>query len=236
MRDMTPRLGVLGGMGPQATQVFYQRVLDRTDAVRDQEHLSALIFSDTEMPDRTRAILSGHGEEVYDRLLRDAKLLEAAGCTCLAIPCNTSHYFADQLQGELHIPLLHMPRLAARRAGELGRKRMAILATEGTVKTGVYQKECVALKLETWSPDEKTQALVTSIIYDEIKRGEQGSREKFAAIDRSVRAAGCDGAFLGCTELSVYRQCHSLPEFYLDAMDLLAEAAVVQCGKRLREV
>ena len=236
MMETTQRLGVLGGMGPQATQVFYQRILDRTDAVRDQEHLSALIFSDTEMPDRTQAILSGQGETVYQRLLRDAKLLEEAGCTCLAIPCNTSHYFADRLQKELGIPLLHMPRLAAHRAWELGRKRMAVLATEGTVKTGIYQKECAALKLETWSPDQETQALVTSIIYDEIKRGEQGSREKFAAIDKAVRAAGCDGAFLGCTELSVYRQCHGLPGFYLDAMDLLAEAAVVQCGKRLREV
>lgn len=236
MMEMQERLGVLGGMGPQATQVFYQRILDRTDAVRDQEHLPTLILSDTLMPDRTQAILSGNGQAVYERLLADAKLLEGAGCTCLAIPCNTSHYFADRLQEELTVPLLHMPRLAARRAAELGRRKMAVLATEGTVKTGIYQKECVALKLETWAPDEATQALVTSIIYDEIKRGEQGSREKFAAIDKAVRAAGCDGAFLGCTELSVYRQVHGLPAFYLDAMDLLAEAAITRCGKRLREV
>ena len=77
---------------------------------------------------------------------------------------------------------------------------------------------------------------MTSIIYDEIKRGEQGSWEKFAAIDRACRAAGCDGAILGCTELSVYRAYHGLPEFYIDAMDLLAEAAILACGKRLREV
>lgn len=223
-------------MGPQATQVFYQNILDRTDADRDQEHLNALIFSDTAMPDRTAAILSGREEEVYARLLGDAKLLEAAGCTLLAIPCNTSHYFADRLQAELGIPLLHMPRLAVARAKALGRSKVAVLATEGTVRTGVYQRECDGVGLTAWSPDADTQALVTSIIYDEIKKGETGSREKFSAIDRAVRAAGCDGAILGCTELSVYRAYHSLPDFYLDAMELLAEESILRCGKRLREV
>lgn len=230
------RLGVLGGMGPQATQVFYQRVLDRTDAERDQDHLSALIFSDTQIPDRTDAILHGRGDEVRDRLIRDAKLLEDCGCTVLAIPCNTSHYFADQIQAALSIPLLHMPRLAVAQAKALGRRKVAILGTQGTVQTGVYQRECDAAGLGAWSPAPETQALVTSIIYDEIKAGETGSREKFAAIDRAVREAGCDGAILGCTELSVYRAYHGLPDYYLDAMELLAEAAIQACGKRLRTI
>ena len=78
-------------MGPQATQVFYQFVLDRTDAARDQDHLPALILSDTGIPDRTAAILSGDTQGLYRRLLGDARLLEGCGCTVLAIPCNTSH-------------------------------------------------------------------------------------------------------------------------------------------------
>ena len=92
------RLGILGGMGPQATQVFYQRILDMTDATRDQEHVPTLIWSDTQIPDRTAAILGGDAEGCYRRLLEGAKLLEGCGCTALAIPCNTSHYFADRLQ------------------------------------------------------------------------------------------------------------------------------------------
>lgn len=232
----TKRLGVIGGMGPQATQVFYQRILDRTEAERDQDHLSAFILSDTQIPDRTDAILHGREEEVYTRLLQDARLLEDSGCTVLAIPCNTSHYFADRLQAQLRVPLLHMPRLAVAQVKAMGRRRVAILATQGTIQTGVYQRECDAAGLDAWSPDPDTQALVTSVIYDEIKAGETGSREKFAAIDRSARAAGCDGAILGCTELSVYRVYHSLPDYYTDAMELLAEAAILSCGKRLRQV
>ena len=101
-------LGVLGGMGPQATNTFYQRIIDRTQAETDQEHLRVLIWSDAKIPDRTAGILGtpDQAEAVYAALLAGAKLLEGAGCTVLAIPCNTSHYFADRLQAQLHIPII----------------------------------------------------------------------------------------------------------------------------------
>ena len=75
-----------------------------------------------------------------------------------------------------------------------------------------------------------------SVIYDEIKKGEKGSREKFAAIDGALRALGCDRAVLACTELSVYKDWHGLPDFYLDAMDVLARRSVEACGYPLRNV
>ena len=230
------KLGVLGGMGPQATQVFYQFVLDHTDAARDQEHLPTVILSDTGIPDRTAAILSGETEELYQRLLKDAKLLETCGCTTIAIPCNTSHYFADRLQGDVNVPIIHMIREAAAVLAAQGKKRPGILGTDGTVRSGLYQKECTALGMEAVAPDEETQKLVMSIIYDEIKQGERGSRDKFAHIDRALRAAGCDCAILACTELSVFAANHPLPPFYLDAMMVLAEESVKRCGYPLRTI
>ena len=223
-------------MGPQATQMFYQFVLDRTDAMRDQEHLPAVILSDTAMPDRTCAILSGNTDEIYARLKRDALLLENCGCTAIAIPCNTSHYFVDRLQGEIGVPIVHMIRETAAALAATGKKRPGVLATDGTIQSGLYQKECAALGMEAVVPDEATQKLVMSIIYDEIKQGEQGSREKFAQIDRALRNAGCDCAILACTELSVFAAYHSLPAFYLDAMMVLAERSVERCGYPLRMI
>lgn len=230
------RLGVLGGMGPQATQVFYQFVLDRTDAARDQDHLPAVILSDTGIPDRTAAILSGDTGGLYRRLLKDAKMLEGCGCTVLAIPCNTSHYFVDKLQGEIGVPIIHMLRETAKALAAQGKKRPGILATDGTIRTGLYQRECAAVGMEAVAPDPDTQKLVMSIIYDEIKQGEKGSRDKFAKIDRAIRQAGCDCAILGCTELSVFATCHPLPSFYLDAMMVMAERAVERCGYPLRTI
>ena len=230
------KLGILGGMGPQATQDFYQRILDRTDASCDQEHLPAFILSDTRMPDRTAAILGGDAEGCRRRLLSDARTLERVGCTAIAIPCNTSHYFVDRLQGELDIPIVNMVREATGAMCLAGRRRVGILATDGTIQTGIYQRECEAQGLEAVSPAPDVQKVVLSIIYDEIKRGEKGSREKFALIDRHMRVRGCDGAILACTELSVYRAYHGLPDYYLDAMEVLAERCITTCGYRLRMV
>ena len=230
------KLGILGGMGPQATQVFYQFVLDRTDAARDQDHLPTLILSDTKMPDRTSAILSGEGDALYARLLADARMLEGCGCTAIAIPCNTSHYFADRLQGDIGVPIIHMIRETARYLSQQGKRRPGILATDGTIHSGMYQTACAEVGLEAVAPDADIQKIVMSVIYDEIKRGEQGSREKFAQIDRALRNAGCDCAILACTELSVFAAYHSLPAFYLDAMMVLAEESVKRCGYPLRMI
>ncbi|MEA4954460.1 MAG: amino acid racemase [Pseudoflavonifractor sp.] len=228
------KLGVLGGMGPQATQMFYQRVLDLTDAHADQEHIPTLILSDTQMPDRTAAIVSGETRAVADRLLADAHLLEEWGAAAIAIPCNTSHTFVPALQAQLRTPIVNMITETAAELKALGTKRVGILATDGTLRMRLYHAACEAEGMEAVSPPGEIQRLVMSIIYDEIKKGEKGSPEKFSAIDAALRTLDCDRAVLACTELSVYKDWHGLPGFYLDAMDVLARQSVLACGYSLR--
>ena len=153
-----PKLGVLGGMGPQATQVFYQYVLDRTEASCDQEHLPALILSDTGVPDRTASILTGNTEPMYQRLLADARLLEECGCTVIAIPCNTAHYFYDRLNETIPIPILNMVEETVLAAKAGGSARVGILATTGTVRTRTYQRMCEKHGLPCAVPDDAAQA------------------------------------------------------------------------------
>ena len=229
-------IGILGGMGPLATADLFQKITLLTEAETDRDHIRVYIDSNANIPDRTAAILGGDAEGCYRRLLDGARLLERGGCTALAIPCNPSHYFADRLQAQLHVPIIHMIRETAKVLAGQGLKRPGILATDGTIRTGLYQKECAAFGLEAAPPEPAVQRLVMSIIYEEIKRGERGSREKFAQIDRALASMGCDCAILGCTELSVFRSYHSLPPFYVDAMEVLAELAVVRCGKQLRTI
>lgn len=228
------RLGILGGMGPQATNTFYQYIIDRTDARCDQEHVNALIFSDSGVPDRTAAILSGNTAPAFDRLLMGAKLLENAGCTVLTIPCNTAHYFVDDLQRELKIPILHMLRETAQVLAAQEKKRPGILATDGTIQTGLYQKEFAKLGIEVVSPSPAAQKAVMSLIYDDIKAGRPGDPAKFAVVDEDIRKQGCDCGVLACTELSVYAAQQPLPPFYVDAMAVLAQRAVEECHKPLR--
>lgn len=235
MMKREPLLGVLGGMGPEATQIFYRHLIRRTRAGRDQDHIRVLIFGDSTVPDRTAAILSGNEEPVRAQLTADARTLEQAGCTCLAMTCNTAHHFAPAIQRAVSIPLLHMPDLAVRRAKARGVQRLALLGTEGCMKAGVYQDICAQEGVGCWVPDGETQALLTTLIYDQIKAGLPGDEVLFARIAAAARAAGCDGAALGCTELSVYRERHPLNRFFIDAMEALVEECVAVCGKKLAE-
>lgn len=229
------KLGVLGGMGPQATILFYQRVVDFTAAAAaDQEHIETLVLSDAKMPDRTAALLSGETEPVYARLLSDARLLENWGACCIAVPCNTSHAFLPAVQAQLSIPIVNMITETARELQALGCKRVGVMATDGTLQMGLYHAACQALGMEAVAPPVAEQKLVMSLIYDEIKAGQRGSEDKFAAVEKAFRAQGCDKVVLACTELSVYKDWHEVGEYYLDAMDVLARRAVETCGYELK--
>ncbi len=132
-----------------------------------------LIWSDAKIPDRTAGILGtpDQAEAVYQHLLADAKLLERAGCTVLAIPCNTSHYFADRLQGELHIPLIHMIRETVSAIRAMGKTTVGILATDGTVRTGIYQQALEAAGLTPVTLPAQLQRVVCPLFTMRSKRG-----------------------------------------------------------------
>lgn len=228
------KLGILGGMGPQATILFYQKVIDLTCAGTDQEHIETMILSDTQIPDRTHALLSGHSASVQERLLSDARQLEDWGAGYIAIPCNTSHAFLPWLQTRIQTPIVNMIAETVADLQQTGARRVGILATDGTIRLGLYHTACQTVGIETVDPAPEIQKLVMSLIYDEIKRGKRGDEAKFAMIDSALRRAGCDRAVLACTELSVYCGWHSLSDYYLDAMNSLARRCVTLCGGSVR--
>ena len=129
-----------------------------------------------------------------------------------------------------------MIRETARLLVSQGRKRPGILATDGTIQTGLYQREFAALGLEPVAPGPEAQRQIMSLIYDDIKAGKLGDPEKFAAAHQDLIAQGCDCAILACTELSVFATQHPLSTFFIDAMAVLAERAVQACHKPLRQI
>lgn len=226
-------LGVIGGMGPQATQLFLQGVINKTDATCDQQHIPMIILNHTTIPDRTRAILSGKEAELMDILLKDAKMLEQSGCTAIAIPCNTSHCFVDKIQKQIGIPIIHMVRETVNHLARAkpGLNKLAILATDGTIQAGVYQRECEDKGIRAYIPSPAKQALLMEIIYREIKQGKPGSLASFLEVEQEIKREGCDAAILACTELSCFARQYPLTGFYVDAMDILIDKTVQLYGK-----
>ncbi|MGI6728113.1 MAG: aspartate/glutamate racemase family protein [Anaerovoracaceae bacterium] len=230
-------LGVLGGMGPLATQLFYKQIIERTEVACDQDHMDMIILSHASMPDRTAAILSGRTEDLYKALLEDAKRLENNGVTAIAIPCNTSHFFVDKLQKEISVPIIHMIRETVKTLIE-GSKIIdcvGILATDGTLKSELYQKACVEIGIRPVVPTPESQKLVMKIIYDGIKGGGKIDFNDFLIIERELNEKGCKAAIMACTELSCFKELYHLSDYYIDAMEVLAIKSIEICGKKLKE-
>ena len=228
-------VGIIGGMGPLATLDLCRKVLDWTDAARDQDNVPLLIDNNTAIPDRTAGLL-GRGPSALDELLRSARRLEAAGAACLCMACNTAHYYYPQVAAAVSVPVLHMPELAAAACRAEGIETAALLATDGTVRTGVYAEALARQGIRLLTPEEDEQQAVMSVIYDGVKAG----RETFpiaplqAAIDR-LTAAGASAFLLGCTELPPAFRQYGLRASTIDPTDLLAREIVRFAGGRLKE-
>ncbi len=228
-------LGIIGGLGPMATAYLLQLIIEMTDAKTDQEHLDVIVFDRPQVPDRTAHILDPSKPSPLPSMEKTAQTLERLGAGVLCAPCVTSHYFYRELQGSVSVPFLNMVREAAAELKRAGKKRTGILATTGTVSTGLFQNAFADQGLEAVVPDEEGQALVMSIIYDEIKAGKPADPEKFRKVSQKLHAAGCDSIVLGCTELSLIKKSASLDRGYLDALEVLAKRCVQACGGSLKE-
>lgn len=230
-------LGVVGGMGPLATQLFYRMLIDMTDAEKDQDHLDMIILNHASMPDRSEALKTGRIEILYNELLKDVKKLEENGATAIAIPCNTSHMVIDRLQKEINIPIINMIRETAKEitTNRPEIRKVGILATDGTAASGLYQSACEEVGLEPVLPTAHGQNLVMKIIYEGIKGGNPIDYNDFIKVQGELAAAGCEAVILGCTELSCLKEMYRLPDYYIDAMEVLTEKAIILSGGKLKE-
>jgi aspartate racemase len=234
MTERNVKIGVIGGMGPAASALFYRMTVEHTKAARDQDHIDMILLSHASMPDRTEALLGGRRAELLALLLADARALERCGAGAIAIPCNTSHALADEIGAGIGIPLIHMPAEAARECAEsLAARpaRVAVLATDGTARTGVYQRELEKYGIEPWLPPADVQRLVMKLIYDGVKGGGGVDFKDVRTIEDALSRADCAVALLACTELSVLKERLGLPAFYIDAMLSLARRAILFAGK-----
>ncbi|MCL1859568.1 MAG: amino acid racemase [Oscillospiraceae bacterium] len=211
---MYKKLGILGGMGPLATSRLYSEIIKSSRVKRDQDHIDMVILNASYIPDRTEAILH-KGESALPYLLNALKTLENCGCDLIAIPCNTSHYYFDELQNNCKIKILNMIDLTAEILKNLGVTQTYLMATEGTVKTGVYQKYLGKKNIKIISPtDEETKEMMR-VIY-KIKAGVNPDLSKLEEIARHYDKLN----ILGCTELSTVKFRNIK---YIDSMEILKD-------------
>ena len=229
-------IGVLGGMGPEATIAFYSRLVAHTPAGRDQDHLRVLIDSNPGIPDRTAAIL-GRGESPVPAMVRGIDGLRGAGADFVAIPCVSAHAFVDELKASAGLPILSILDVVAQAIERHPRRirSVGLMGTTGTLRAGMFQRRLAEAGFEVVVPGAEDQARVQASIYAVKAGAPEAVRRQLTAELRSIAmrltSLGAEGIVLGCTEIPLVLGQADLAVPVFDSLHLLARAAIRSAGR-----
>lgn len=228
-------LGILGGMGPLAGAAFAARLVALTPAQRDQDHVPALLCNDPRVPDRSSARL-GQGEDPLEAMTAGLRLLERAGASLIAIPCNTAHLWYEQMAARTRVPLLHIVDAVCADLERLGvRGPVGLMGTPATLKLQLYQQPLRARGYEVLVPDDVGLAQCVASIAAVKGNRPAEAFEPAAACIRALVARGAKAVVLGCTELPLAVPHERRDEFgavLTDSIDALARAALLRYGRQ----
>lgn len=220
-------VGVLGGMGPDATVTFMQRVIDATPAEDDIDHVHLLVDNNPKVPSRIRALIDGDGENPGPAIAEMARRLEQGGADFLVMPCNTAHYYWQYAQDAVDIPVWHIvERTLDAIARRIPGARVGMLCSPALRKIGLYEGFVESRGLSLVYPDDEASVLE---VIRAVKRGQGRHPETLAAFARAaddLRARGADVLVLACTELSVIQDALDASVPIVDTVQVLAEQVV----------
>ncbi|MEA5388497.1 amino acid racemase [Haloarculaceae archaeon H-GB11] len=216
-----PTLGVLGGMGPDATVNFMSEVVAKTPAARDKDHIETVVYNDPKIPDRNKAILEG-AESPLPRMIRNAQRLESMGVDIIALPCNTAHYFYDDLAASVDIEIIHMIERTRERLEAQDLSAAGLLATSTVMETELYRDVFRNSTVDLVYPNQ-TDRLMEAIYAVKEGRWETAS-EVTDSVVSEFKEQGLEAVIVGCTDLSVLSSDWDLSA--VDPTEILAEECV----------
>lgn len=219
-------VGIIGGMGPEATVDFMAKIIKNTPAQIDQQHLHMLVDNNPQVPDRIEAILKA-GQTPGPILAQMAVQLEKWGADILAMPCNTAHYFFTEIEKAVGIPVLNIIDETIKVLKRENVNCVGLLASTGTLKTRLYHKRLEEANINIVIPSEAYQEKVTQSIYA-LKSGDYFRARMFnqELIDHLV-GKNAEAVILGCTELPiVFKDRDEYRIAFYDPTEILAEAVV----------
>ena len=221
-------VGVIGGMGPEATVEFMRRLIAAVPARDDADHLHVIADNNPKIPSRIKAILEGDGEDPAPVLVAMAGRLEAMGADLLTIPCNTAHYYHRAISGAVAIPVLDMIALSIARLESLAPRprKIGILASPALHRVGLIDKRLAASGFEALFPNAKDEDRLLEVIRS-VKAGAltTGHRADYGSVARTLKQEGAGALLVACSELSLL----PLPEAgcpVIDTLEVLVDATV----------
>jgi aspartate racemase len=233
-------IGILGGMGPEATIDLYTKIVKGTKVKKDQDHLRILIDNNPKIPDRTLAIKK-KGPSPLPQLIRSAKILENAGADFIVIPCVTAHYYYESLKKKVKIPILNLVEITVQYIKSRLKRisKVGLLATTGTIQTGLFQEAFSQTGIELILPDPEVQKRwVMEAIYGRsgikaIGPSENSKRLILNASEKLIHQ-GAQAIIAGCTEVPLVLKEKDLSVPVIDPISILAKAAIERAKRKKR--
>ena len=226
-------LGIIGGLGPQASSLFYEMVIEFTDVNKDQDHINMIIFNHATISDRTAYILDHSKANPYNDLKNDILLLSKLGARLLIITCNTACYFLKDLQSFTNVPILNLVEDTIKYVKSKNINYVTILATTGTVKSKLYQNACEKYNIDYEILNDDLQEKLMYIIYEDIKKNNKIRKESWDYI-----IDNCNSSYFitGCTELSILKKKLKLDFHFIDPLEIEAKNVITFFGKKLKDI
>lgn len=222
-------LGILGGMGPEATVHFFEKIVETTEANTDQDHIPVIVYSDPRVPDRTLAFL-GKGKSPLEDLLKGIKKLEESGASLIAIPCNSAHLWLKEMRESTRVEILNMVDIAVEKFGR--HDRVGLIATTLTVESRLYESPLVARGVEVLLPEDQESVMEHIRL---IKGGEkEKAREYLLGVADELIDSGATHILAGCTEVPLVLKKHDLRVPFVDPMEDMAAVCVTRMGASVR--
>ena len=231
MMEKEMLLGVLGGLGPMSTVYFCELLTSHTKAECDGDHIDMIVSSRASTPDRTAFILGKSTCDPLPVMREEANRLSNAGADLIVMPCNTAHYFYNGLQEGCRVPILNIIRETVRYLHQNKVTTFGLLATEGTVRSMAYHQISRPLGLSCITPTAEEQAVISDIIYGQIKQNRPVDKAAFLRVTDAMHARGCEKLVLGCTELSLLKKEGLDDELFVDSLEVLAYQTIRACKK-----
>jgi len=237
---MKKTIGILGGMGPEATAYFFNLIIENTDAAKDQEHIPILIWNNPKIPPRTEAILYG-GPSPLPLLIEGVKILEKGGAGLIVMPCITAHYFARQIARRAKVPFVNLLDESLRFAKKRipGMKKAGLVASSGTVKSRLFHKTFEKNGIEIMTPEPNEQRKVTDAIFGNsgIKAGFTTGRPRTTVvrIARRLIERGAEAVIAGCTEVPLVLKENDISVPLIEPMKIGALTCIKRAGYKLEK-
>ena len=230
-------VGILGGMGPEATADLFAKIIAHTPAEAEAEHLHVIIDSNPGIPSRQRAV-EGRGPSPLPMMRESGRLLERAGAELILLPCVTAHYFLPELRRALGVPVLSiLEETAAAVLRELPRvRKIGLLSTAATARSRLFHDAFSAPGVEILVPRSHDSERTCEII-ERIKTLNAGQdrthlKEGLLPVARGLISRGAEALVAGCTEIPLVLNNRDLPCPIFDTLLILARAAIAESLSR----